>query len=129
MPRSPVKTLPQVLIITHLLTNPLQPPDRGKLLIPFKRFFENLFPATVQYFEQLLIYWKFQVSSKNLQVCNIQFSIYLFKLSSITLSRVITATMFFLECYSCTVILLELFLKSSNHILNSSHSHNELKAN
>ena len=56
MPRFPVKTLPQVLIITHLLTNPLQPPDRGKLLIPFKRFFENLFPTTVQYFEQLLIY-------------------------------------------------------------------------
>ena len=41
---------------------------------------------------QLLIYWKIHVSSTNLQVWNFQFLIWLFKLSSVTLSRIITAT-------------------------------------
>ena len=41
----------------------------------------------------------------------------LFKLSSIALSWVITAIMFFIQCYSCVVMLLGLFSKKCNYIL------------
>ena len=54
-------------------------------------------------FDQLLIYRKTQVSRNNLQVYNARFSIFHFKLSSITIAGVITAKLLFLQCYSCTV--------------------------
>ena len=46
-------------------------------------------------FVQFLIYWKIQVSRNNLYACNVRFLTWLFILSFIAISRVITATMLF----------------------------------
>ena len=86
-------------------------------------------------FNQLLMYEKIQVSWNNLLVYNwnnllvynIRFLIWLFRLLSITLPRVLTATILFLQCYSCAVILLGLFSKRSSQILHSSHQERSIK--
>ena len=72
-------------------------------------------------FDQLLIYWKIQSRRNYLTGCNVRFLNCLFKLPSFTLSRVITATMLFLECYACIVKLIKLSLTRSSHVLRSSH--------
>ena len=72
-------------------------------------------------FEQLLIYWKIQVSRNNLQVCKVQFLICFFKFSAITLSWVTSTTVFFNRCYSYVVCLPVLFSKRSSHLLHSSY--------
>ena len=76
--------------------------------------------------EKLKHFWpianvlKIQVNRNNLRVYNVCFLICLFQLPSITLSQVISEIMLFVQCYSCIVIRLKLFLQRSNHILNSS---------
>ena len=75
----------------------------------------------LKYLWPIAKYWKIQVSRNNPQICDARFLIYHFKLPSITLLWVITATKSFFQFYFCIVIFLDFFLKRSSHILYISH--------
>ena len=90
-------------------------PGMGNSIIsPVLKKFRNLL---------LYVYWRKRVGKRgnNLQVCNVRFLIWLFKLSSITLPIVLIAKILFLLCYFCIVILLEMPSTRSSHISHGSH--------